>query len=138
MSATARTHQATVRTPRGGPVTGPRVPETTQATAAGVPFRDAAQAWFWTIAALAARRSGTGSGGRGLTRPCDPDDVIRCLDILYRRGTINAAHARVLRLWGERGSAPDARFPAEQSAAMRWQEALGRLEWLLRIKGIVV
>ncbi len=108
----------------------------------GVAFRDAAQAWFWTVGALAARRDGTGRGdtGRGgarIPRPCDPDDVIRCLDTLYRRRRIDLAHARVLRVWGERGTAPDAARPAEQAAARLWHEALGRLDWLLRMKGIV-
>jgi len=100
------------------------------------PFEDVEQAWFWTMAALRARRDGA-SSGRGLVpRPCEPDDIIRCLDQLYRRRRIDLAHARILSLWGERQIAPGAGSASSHDAAL-WQEALGRLDWLLRCKGIV-
>jgi hypothetical protein len=103
-----------------------------------VPFRSAEEAWFWTMAALRARHDGAQrSTGSRLPRPCEPDDVIRCLDLLYRRRSIALEHARVLRLWGERGQAPDPTYPAERGEAELWCLALGRLEWLLRVKGIV-
>lgn len=108
-----------------------------RSAAAGCAFGTAEQAWFWTMAALAARRDGVNGGGSGIARPCDPDDVIRCLDTLYRRRKIDLAHARVLRAWGERGTAPDANYPAERGEAKLWREALDRLAWLLRVKGIV-
>ena len=103
------------------------------------PFRSAEQAWFWTMAALTARHEGTSRpSGAGAPRPCDPDDVVRCLDLLYQRRRIDLSHARVLRAWGERGVAPDARYPAERAEARLWQEALERLEWPLRVRGIIV
>jgi hypothetical protein len=103
------------------------------------PFRSAAQAWFWTMAALTARHEGTGRpGGAGVPRPCEPDDVVICLDGLYRRKRIDLSHARVLRAWGERGIAPDGRFPAERMEARLWREAMDVLEWPLRVRGIVV
>jgi len=103
------------------------------------PFRSAEQAWFWTIAALIARHEGgSRPGGRGVPRPCDPDDVVRCLDGLYRRKRIDISHARVLRTWGERGMAPDGRRATERDAARLWQEAMALLEWPLRVRGIVV
>ena len=46
-------------------------------------------------------------------------------------------HARIMRIWGERGCAPDARVPGERGDARLWQEAMSRLEWPLRVKGIV-
>ena len=55
------------------------------------PFRSAEEAWFWTMAALMARREGaryTANRGR-LARPCEPDDVVKCLDALYRRRRID-------------------------------------------------
>ncbi len=109
-----------------------------------VPFDDAAQAWFWTVASLAARHGaglgrGTqgGHGGVRIARPCDPDDVIRALDLLYRRGGIGPTHARVLRRWGERFTAP---APGGTSAedALLWSEAMAQLEGVLRPKGIVL
>jgi hypothetical protein len=102
------------------------------------PFRNAEQAWFWTMAALTARREGTGRGGRtGTPRPCDPDDVVKCLDGLYRRRRIDLIHVRILRIWGERGIAPNPAYAGERSDARLWSEAIERLEWPLRVKGIV-
>lgn len=101
------------------------------------PFASAEQAWFWTMAALAARRDGTGSNGRGTPRPCDPDDVVRCLDTLYRRRRIDLVHARILRIWGERRVVPNPAYAAERCDWRIWSEALARLEWPLRVKGIV-
>lgn len=103
------------------------------------PFRSAEEAWFWTLAALTARREGARyTANRGLVRrPCDPDDVVKCLDTLYRRRRIDLVHARILRIWGERQMPPNPAFAGERSDWRLWQEALGRLEWPLRIKGIV-
>ena len=101
------------------------------------PFHSAEQAWHWTMAALTARRDGTSRRGTGIARPCDPDDVIRSLDQLYRTGRIHLDHARVLRVWGERQVVPDCKYPAERAEAKLWREALDRLEWPLRIKGII-
>ncbi len=101
------------------------------------PFPDAEQAWLWTMAALIARHDGASRPGDGVPRPCDPDDVIVALDSLYRRKRIDLAHARVLRAWGERGIAPDARVPAERSEARLWTEAMDLLDWPLRVRGIV-
>ena len=103
------------------------------------PFRNAEQAWFWTMAALVARHEGTSRpGGAGVPRPCDPDDVVRCLDGLYRRKRIDVGHARVLRKWGERGVSPDGRRAGERMEARLWGEATTLLEWPLRVRGIVV
>jgi hypothetical protein len=102
----------------------------------GTPFSSAEDAWFWTMGALRARREGTRRGGGSPGRPCDPDDVVRCLERLYRRNRITPAHARVLRFWGGRQVAPD-RCPRWESDCALWQEALARLDPMLREKGIV-
>ena len=81
------------------------------------------------MAALIARREGaryTANKG-AVTRPCDPDDIVKCLDALYRQRRIDLAHARILRIWGER----------QKNDYRLWVEALERLEWPLRVKGIV-
>jgi hypothetical protein len=104
------------------------------------PFDSAEQAWLWTMAALIARREGaryTANKG-AVARPCDPDDVVKCLDRLYRQGRLTLGHARVLRLWGERQMPPSATVATEGHAYKVWAEALERLTWPLRIKGIVV
>jgi hypothetical protein len=103
------------------------------------PFRDAEEAWLWTMAALQARREGAryvANNGR-TSRPCEPDDVLKCLDTLYRRRRIDLAHARILRIWGERQAPPDRGHARERGDWQLWREALDRLEWLLRMKGIV-
>ena len=103
------------------------------------PFRDAEEAWFWTMAALMARRQGARySANLGkVSRPCEPDDVIKCLDVLYRRRRIDLLHARILRIWGERQLPPNPAHPRELCDWRLWREALDRLEWPLRVKGIV-
>jgi hypothetical protein len=103
------------------------------------PFPSAEEAWFWTMAALVARRDGARivSGAGLVQRPCEPDDVVRCLDRLYRQRRIDLQHARILRIWGERQCAPDPRALRERGDARLWREALARLDWPLRAKGIV-
>ena len=103
------------------------------------PFRSADEAWFWTMAALIARRDGARIvAGAGVTpRPCEPDDVVKCLDRLYRQRRVDLVHARILRIWGERQQAPDPRYPSEKGDWRLWREAMDRLEWPLRVKGIV-
>jgi len=103
------------------------------------PFDCAEQAWLWTMAALTARRDGaryTANKG-AVSRPCDPDDVVKCLDALFRQRRIDLAHARILRIWGERQMPPSAAVAAERHDHRLWIEALERLEWPLRVKGIV-
>jgi hypothetical protein len=104
------------------------------------PFASAEDAWLWTMAALKARRDGARhSTNKGRApRPCEPDDVVRCLDSLYRQRRIDLAHARILRIWGERQMVPSRAVAAERHDHRLWAEALERLEWPLRVKGIVV
>ena len=103
------------------------------------PFRTAEEAWLWTMAAILARRDGAGPAWRpeGPPRPCDPDDVVRCLDTLYRQRSIELLHARVLRIWGERQSSPRPDRPMQRSDWRLWHQALGQLEWALRARGVV-
>ena len=102
-------------------------------------FASAEEAWFWTMAALTARRDGARiSAGKGsVQRPCELDDIIKCLDRLYRQRRVDLTHARILRIWGERGTPPCPRQPRERGDHRLWREALTRLEWPLRVKGIV-
>ena len=105
----------------------------------GLPFRTAEEAWLWTVAALVARRDGAGVAWRpeGPPRPCEPDDVVRCLDRLYRERSIELLHGRTLRTWGERQCSPRAGRPGQLADWRLWHQALSRLEWALRARGIV-
>ena len=98
------------------------------------PFASAEAAWFWTAASLQARQDASPLPGPG---PCRPEDVLKCLDVLYRRRRIELLHVRILRFWGWRGRAPNPAWPRERCDARLWREALGRLDWLLRARGIV-
>ena len=118
---------------RRSPGTAVKTRPTTQ------PFRSAEEAWFWTMAALKARRDGsrhTAPHGK-IARPCEPDDVVRALDVLYRAKRIDLVHARILRVWGDRQMVPNPAYGTEQCDFRLWLEALERLEWPLRVKGIV-
>ena len=99
-------------------------------------FASAQDAWFWTMAALRARRDGTGGGGQGVARPCDPDDILLCLDRLYTSRRIDSSHAVVLRIWGERQLPPAPGRQAPDECRL-WQEAMDCLAPALRAKGIV-
>lgn len=103
------------------------------------PFRSAEEAWIWTMSALVARHEGARivAGAGSKQRPCEPDDVVKCLDRLYRQRRIDLVHARIMRLWGERGMAPDPRQLSERNDWRIWNEAMQRLDWPLRMKGIV-
>jgi len=87
-------------------------------------------AWFWTSATLRAReqRAAAPPG------PCRAEDVIKCLDRLYRLRRIELMHVHILRRWGWRGRAPDGRCGME---AAGWREALACLDGPLRQRGIV-
>jgi hypothetical protein len=104
-----------------------------------VPFPNAEEAWLWTMGCLMARRQGARFGAnRGLvSRPCEPDDVVKCLDTLYRQRRVDLLHARILRVWGERQTAPNPAYASEKSDWRIWREAMERLEWPLRVKGII-
>jgi hypothetical protein len=104
-----------------------------------VRFSSAEEAWLWTMSCLMARRQGArfGANRGSVSRPCEPDDVVKCLDKLYRQRRIELLHARILRIWGERQAAPDPSYVSEKADWRIWRQALDRLEWPLRVKGIV-
>ena len=98
-------------------------------------FPSAEAAWLWTMAAIEARHNPAAKPpGPG---PCRPEDVVKCLDELYRNRRIELIHARALRHWGIRGRAPDSRVDREWRDAELWKEAIGRLDFFLRRRGIV-
>lgn len=113
----------------------PRCP----ASVPGVPFASAEEAWFWFVQAQEARASGARFvAGLGLVaRPCEPVDVLRVVDRLYRQRRLLHDHLRVLVHYGRRLMAPDAGRRAEARSALLWQEALAAMEPVLCAKGIV-
>lgn len=106
---------------------------------ATTPFDNVAEAWLWFILAQEARSEGARfTAGLSLVpRPCEPTDILKCLDGLYRNRRLVMDHLLVLRHYGKRQLAPDASRVKEVRAAALWQEALERLEPILVRKGIV-
>ena len=101
------------------------------------PFASADDAWFWTCHALLARQQGVrGDAGGSIKRPCDPDDVILCVERLLCTGQIASDHAKVLGAWGKQGVRPCRHYGGTQDQAL-WAEAMVTLGAALRKKGIV-
>ena len=104
-----------------------------------LPFESAEEAWFWFMQAQAARNDGARfSAGQGMVpRPCEPIDILRVLDRLYRHRRLLREHLLVLRHYGRRLMAPDPRRLKESNSYVLWIEALERMEIVLVRKGIV-
>lgn len=104
-----------------------------------IPFDSAEEAWLWFIQAQEARNEGARftAGMSLVTRPCEPADILKCIDRLYRNRRLIMDHLLVLRHYGKRRLPPDARRMKEARAYTLWHEALARLEPLLEKKGIV-
>lgn len=110
-----------------------------QTTAGIVPFESAEEAWFWFVGAQQARSDGARvSAGQGLQpRPCEPVDILRVVDRLYRQRRLLRDHLLVLNHYGRRRLPPDFRRMREARAYKIWEEALERIESVLIAKGIV-
>ena len=102
-------------------------------------FSSAEEAWLWFIQAQAARNDGARfSEGMGLVaRPCEPIDILKVVDRLYRQRRLVMDHLLVLRHYGRRLMPPDARRVKEVKAHSLWVEALERMTPILERKGIV-
>lgn len=104
-----------------------------------IPFDNVEEAWFWFIAAQAARNDGARIvAGAGLAmRPCEPIDILKVLDALYRNRMLQREHFLVLRHYGRRQMPPDERRVKENRAHYLWCEAMEKMETPLQKKGIV-
>ncbi len=96
------------------------------------PFRSAEEAWFWFMSwRLMVEDGGTpGYDGRG--RPCMPLDMLACLRRLVKPGGLTRLQLKVLARFGRRLEAP-----GHGPLARLWEDAMARLDELLRDKGIV-
>lgn len=105
-----------------------------------VPFRSVEEAWFWFIQAQAARAEGARIAmGLGLaSRPCEPIDILRVIDRLYRQRRLKMDHLLVLRHYGRRMMPPDPRRKSEQRGYKLWAEAMARIAPVLARKNIIV
>lgn len=104
-----------------------------------VKFSSPEELWFWFIEANQARLDGARyTAARGnVRRPCEPVDVLRILDRLYRTRRLMMDHLRVLRFYGVRQMPPEGWRPSEARAATLWREAMRALEPVLIAKEIL-
>ena len=104
-----------------------------------IPFENAEEVWFWFITAQQARNDGARftAGGGLLQRPCEPVDILKVLDGLYRKRHLKCDHLLVLRHYGRRNMPPERRRQKEARAFYLWEEALERMEPELERKGII-
>lgn len=99
-----------------------------------VPFTSAETAWFWTMAVLETRHANRPPPPPGT---CAPEEILRCLDDVYRRRRIVLLHVRILRIYGRRGRAPVPGRPSERCDLVLWREAMEHLDDRLRERGLV-
>ncbi len=104
-----------------------------------VPFDNAQEAWFWFVAAQEAKDAGAKyvAGAALYNRPCEPIDILKVVDRLYRGRILLRDHLMVLRHYGVRHMAPDPYRPKEARSAHLWHEAMERMEEVFIRKGIV-
>jgi hypothetical protein len=114
-------------------------PEPLDSEDSTVPFASTEEAWFWFVQAQEARSAGARIvAGRGtVPRPCEPLDMMREIDRLYRQRKLIRDHLHVLVHYGRRLMAPDPERRLEIRASSLWREALAFLDPVLREKGIV-
>jgi hypothetical protein len=104
-----------------------------------VPFNTPEEVWFWFIEANQARLDGARyTAARGnIRRPCEPVDILRILDRLYRTRRLMMDHLRVMRFYGVRQMAPEIWRKSEARAATLWREAMQILEPVFIAKEIM-
>ncbi|MQP64486.1 hypothetical protein GE253_03920 [Niveispirillum sp. SYP-B3756] len=105
-----------------------------------IPFTDVTEVWFWTMQAHKALLEGARvrAGQALLPRPCEPGDILKVVERLYRQGRLRHEHVQVLARYGRQMLAPERDRAQETADWLLWQEALGRMEPILRDKGIIL
>lgn len=113
----------------------PRLQAETQTT----PFQSAEEAWFWFVQNQLAKADGAriAAGMALVHRPCEPVDIYKVMERLYRGRRLLMDHILVLRHYGRRLMSPDPRRQKEIRAHGLWIEALERMEEVMVMKGIV-
>lgn len=103
------------------------------------PFDSPECAWFWFIQAQQARDDGARiiMGLADVPRPCEPIDIFKVVERLYRSRMLVMDHILVLRHYGRRLMPPDARRTREARAHKIWTEAFAHIGPVLERKGIV-
>lgn len=103
------------------------------------PFQSAEEAWFWFVQNQLAKADGAriSAGVSSVARPCEPVDIYKIMERLYRGRRLSMDHILVLRHYGRRLMPPDLRRLKEIRAHGLWTEALELMEDSMILKGIV-
>lgn len=117
----------------------PKSPSPVILTENAEPFDSIEHCWFWFIAAYDARQNGarTIAGMSDIPRPCEPLDILKAFDTLYRNRILTLEHARVLAYYGRKGTPPNPSRPSHSRAFCLWIEAMRALEERLSRRGII-
>jgi len=102
-------------------------------------FDDAPQVWFWFILAQQARNDGAEirKERTPTPRPCEPVDILKIVDRLYRNRLLKRDHLFVLRHYGRRQSPPNPNIAKEINASRLWDEAMDYMATAFIQKGII-
>lgn len=102
-------------------------------------FATAEEAWFWFIRCDAAREEGASSRDRTLhaARPCEPADIYRWLNALYKKGVLLPSHGYVLGYYGTLDRQPFADVEDEILDWIIWIDAFDYIDVVLREKGVI-
>lgn len=102
-------------------------------------FATAEEAWFWFVRTEKARvdRARQPRWNWDGERPCEPDDIFRCVAALYDRDVLYPLHLDVLGEYGYLDRQPYIDYDEEVVDYVIWVDALDALEPYLREKGIV-
>lgn len=107
----------------------------------GVPFRTVEEAWFWFIRTVVAREMGASLriGLGNIPRPCQPMDIYRTLDRLYRSRRILWKEILVMNEYGRRRRVPNLASldKKERDDGTLWRRAMLELDTALRQRGII-
>lgn len=102
------------------------------------PFHSGEEAWFWFMRTEKARADGgRATGMTSATRPCDPDDIYRCVSRLYRERALYPRHLEVLGEYGFLDRVPFPDLDREIIDWMIWTDAMDVIEPSLKTRGIV-
>ncbi|HBH25967.1 MAG TPA: hypothetical protein DDX54_00980 [Rhodospirillaceae bacterium] len=114
-------------------------PDAPAAHVVAVPFINAEEAWFWFIQAQGARNDGARvvAGLGAVPRPCEPLDILKILERLWRNRMLLRDHLLVLKHYGDRMLPPDRHRVREARSATLWQQAMDRLEPIFLRRGII-
>lgn len=100
-------------------------------------FDCAEDAWFWYCKYEKRTPYKSNNSNDVVIRPCVVDDIYLCVVKLYLAKKISERHIKTLVKYGRMLCPPDVRIKDEELEALWWDDAMDKLETVLRKKGIV-